>query len=73
MALIEPGDSQYFTQTSDGLYDRHHYKVIAKDGTSTVVDNWAQAHEIWWNKSPFLDRIEVLDTPQTGTSKGFGK
>lgn len=60
----------YFTQTSDGLYDRHHYKVIAKNGETIVVDNWAQAHEIWWNKSPFLDRIEVLDKPQE-KSKGF--
>ena len=38
--------NDHISQTSDGLYDRHHYKVIAKDGTSVVVDNWAQAHEI---------------------------
>ena len=60
----------YFTQTSDGLYDRHDYKVIAKDGTSVVVDNWAQVHEIWWNKALLLDRIEVLDKSQV-KSKGF--
>ena len=65
-----------FTQTSDGLYDRHHYKIITKNGDAVVVDNWAQAHEIWWNKAPFLDRIEVLDkdnSPHKARSqKGFG-
>jgi hypothetical protein len=60
----------YFTQTSDGLYDRHNYKVISKDGASVVVDNWAQVHEIWWNTALLLDRIEVLDKPQV-KSKGF--
>ena len=70
MELIRPDDPQYFEQSSYEDYDRHHYKVIAKDGTSVVVENWAQAHEIWWNKSPFLDRIEVLDKPQE-KSKGF--
>ena len=65
-----------FTQTSDGLYDRHHYKIIAKNGDAVVVDNWAQAHEIWWNKAPFLDSIEVLDKEnpphKARSQKGFG-
>ena len=60
-----------FTQTSDGLYDRHRYKIIAKNGDVVVVDNWAQAHEIC-GQITILDRIEVLDSPQTGPSKGFG-
>tara|TARA_B100000902_G_C26449088_1_gene499832 strand:+ start:110 stop:301 length:192 start_codon:yes stop_codon:yes gene_type:complete len=60
----------YFTCTSEGDYDRHHYKIISKNGESIVVDNWAQAHEIWWNKSSYLDRIEVLDKPQP-KSRGF--
>ena len=50
-----------FTQTSDGLYQRQNYKKISNNGDAVVLDNWAQAHEIWWNKAPFLDRIEVLD------------
>lgn len=61
-----------FTQTSDDLYDRHNYKIIAKNGDEIVVDSWAQAHEIWWNKSPFLDRIEVLDKNNPPHKKGFG-
>ena len=65
-----------FTQTSDGLYDRHNYKIIAKNGDEIVVDNWSQAHEIWWNRGPFLDRIEVLDkdnpSQKSRSQKGFG-
>lgn len=65
-----------FTQTSDGLYDRHNYKIIAKNGDEIVVDNWSQAHEIWWNRGLFLDRIEVLDkdnpSQKSRSQKGFG-
>ena len=39
MELIQPDDPQYFSQTSDRLYDRHHYKVVGKNGDSIVVDN----------------------------------
>ena len=45
MKLIQPDDPQYFSQTSDRLYDRHHYKVVGKNGDSIVVDNWQTAHE----------------------------
>ena len=67
-ALIEPSDPQYFTQTSDELYDRHTYKLVAKSGETINVDNWMQAREIWWNRKSFLSHIEVLDVKQ---SKGF--
>ena len=60
----------HFTCTSEKDYDRHHYKIISKDGESIVVDNWDQVNEIWWNKSSYLDHIEVLDKPQP-KSRGF--
>tara|TARA_B100001287_G_C22610298_1_gene494796 strand:- start:619 stop:834 length:216 start_codon:yes stop_codon:yes gene_type:complete len=67
--VISPEDPQYFTETSDGLYDRHNYKIIGINGESIVVDNWATVQEIWWNRGPFLSRIEVLDQKNDG--KGF--
>jgi len=67
-ALIEPSDPQYFTETSDELYDRHIYKIVSKTGEIINVDNWMQAREIWWNKKQFLSHVEVLDAKQ---SKGF--
>ena len=67
-ALIKPSDPQYFTETSDELYDRHTYKIVSKTGETINVDNWLQAREIWWNKKAFLSHVEVLDVKK---SKGF--
>ena len=38
--LIDPSDPMYFTMSSDGLYDRHHYRIIDTFGKSVVVDSW---------------------------------
>ena len=67
-ALIEPSDPQYFTETSDELYDRHTYKIVSKTGETINVDNWLQAREIWWNRKAFLSHVEALDVKK---SKGF--
>ena len=67
-ALIEPSDPQYFTETSDELYDRHTYKIVSKTGETINVDNWLKAREIWWNRKAFLSHVEVLDVKK---SKGF--
>jgi len=64
--LILPDDSRYFTQTSDKLYDRHHYKVVSDNGDEVIVDNWEDANTLWWNKKKFLSHIDILDI-----SKGF--
>ena len=50
VALIEKSDPRYFSQTSNKMYDEHHYKVVTKTGDATVVDNWEDAAYIWWNK-----------------------
>ena len=69
MELIKPEDPQYFTQTSDELYDRHHYKIISTTGESVDVKDWEQVREIWWNKRFFLSHVEILDKKQR--AKGF--
>lgn len=66
--LIKPSDPQYFTETSDELYDRHTYNIISKSGETIKVDNWMEVREIWWNKKQFLSHVEVLDVKK---SKGF--
>ena len=73
MELIKPTDPQYFELTSEGEYDRHHYKVISKNGDSVVVMDWESARSIWFNKSPFLSHIEVLDVKKKPNTKGFKK
>ena len=70
--LISPDDPTYFTLSSNDLYDRHQYKVVAKNGDSIVVDDYMSAQEIWWNRKTFLSHIEVLDRQkQKESSKGF--
>tara|TARA_R100000479_G_scaffold126221_1_gene65613 strand:+ start:89 stop:343 length:255 start_codon:yes stop_codon:yes gene_type:complete len=69
MELIKPDDPQYFEQSSYDDYDRHHYRVVSKNGESIVVDDYMMAREIWWNKKMFLSHIEVLDKKKK--SKGF--
>ena len=54
MELIKPEDPQYFTHTSDDLYDRHHYKIVSNSGETITVDNWEDAKVVWWNKNCLL-------------------
>jgi len=61
-----------FTHTSDKPYNRHRYKVVAKQGKEVVTDSWEKAQEMWWNApKQFLSHIEVLDIEEE--SKGFKK
>ena len=72
MELIKPDAPQYFEQSSYEDYDRHHYKVVDKNGDSIVVDDYMKAHEIWWNRKVFLSHSEVIDKkPVKENSKGF--
>ena len=62
MKLIDKKDSRYFTQTSDGPYMRHRYKLVDMHGDFVIFDNWEDAQMMWWNTpSQFLSHIEVLD------------
>ena len=71
MELIKPEDPQYFSLSSDELYDRHHYKVISKSGENITVDNWEDVRNIWWNRKKFLSHVEVIDKPKARQSRGF--
>ena len=73
--LIKKNDPRYFSQTSDELYDRHHYKIVCPTKTF-VVESWQEVQEYWWNNchSPAFDGtiIEVIDKPKLNKkSKGF--
>ena len=72
--LIEKDDPQWFAQTSDKLYDRHHYKIVCNT-KSFVVESWNEVQEWWWNNYnlPTFDAVvHVLDKPKSKKqSKGF--
>lgn len=57
-----------FTQTSDKLYDKHHYKIVFQDDDWITVETYADVYQVW-NQFPGGDYVEVLDIPQQ--SKGF--
>ena len=70
--LIAKDDPQWFAQTSDKLYDRHHYKIVSKHYATFIVKSWVEVQEWWWNHCNmfgFDARIEVLDIPKS--NKGF--
>ena len=54
--LIEKDDPQWFAQTSDKQYDRHHYKIVCQN-KSFVVESWDEVQEWWWNncRSPWFE------------------
>ena len=68
--LIGKDDPQYFEQTDNGDYDRHHYKIVCHD-KFFVVDCWSRVQEFWWNnRNAFISPvIEVIDKPKK--QKGF--
>ena len=70
--LIAKNDPQFFEQTSNKSYDRHHYKIVCQTKTF-VVESWDEVQEYWWNNChlPTFDAVvHVLDKPKP-KSKGF--
>ena len=35
--LITKDDPRYFSQTSDGSYDRHHYRIVCQNKSFVVI------------------------------------
>ena len=71
--LIEKNDSRYFSQTSDKLYDRHHYKIVSKNYATFIVESWQEVQEWWWNNCNSLNFdavVHVVNKPRK-KSKGF--
>ena len=61
------GLSKFFELTDDRIHDRHHYRLIHPDGSSTTFDNWLDTHATWFRlPHQFKTRIEVLDKPPSG-------
>lgn len=56
-----------FTQTSDGLYDRHQYKVITSKG-DYIFEGYDDMRMFWWHHKDIAERVEILDVTK---GKGF--
>lgn len=71
MKLIDPSDPLYFQRSSDGLYDRHIYKLVYRDKNDKIYESWEGIQSTWFQTATqLLSHVEVLDKkPDT---KGFG-
>jgi hypothetical protein len=62
-----------FKQTSDALYDRHHYKLVYSNNQSITLDSWEELRQCWFNTPPLLkSHVEVLDIPNKKRKKSNG-
>ena len=52
-----------FTSTSPEDYDRHHYKLILKNGKAIVLEDYESARNMWFQmcRGGLCERIEVVD------------
>ena len=56
------GLPEFFKQTSDEPYDRHHYRFVYSNKTSVIFESYEQARQEWFNTPKmFKSHIEVLD------------
>lgn len=55
-----------FTQTSDGLYDRHEYTIVLKNGKSISVPGYDIMRSMWYQYRSHASHVIVTDT-----NKGF--
>jgi len=64
---------KHFTQTSDALYDRHHYAIVSNDGERLEFDDYREMQNVWMLSSG-LSHVEVLDRIESTKKsvKGFG-
>ena len=62
-----------FSQTSNGPYDRHDYKLVYSNGQSKVFSDYMELQATWFQTpSQFLGHVEVLDKKkEKKLTKGF--
>lgn len=66
--------SDYFTRTSDGLYDRHRYRIIFNEYPEIEVESYEEVLDIWnqFIGSSSIRTVEILDRKvRKGKPKGF--
>ena len=65
------GLPEFFEQTSDEPYDRHHYEIVYKTGIVKTVESWQEVSMEWFTR-PFLSHVNVLDVPNKKSKKSKG-
>ena len=62
-----------FSQTSNGPYDRHDYKLVYSNGQSKVFGDYMELQATWFQTpTQFLGHVEVFDKKEEKKlTKGF--
>lgn len=58
-------DGETFTTYCDKDYDRHHYKLVLKNGKSVVFADYDVLRANWYNWKRACSHIIVLDAPKS--------
>jgi hypothetical protein len=66
---------EFFTQSSDGLYDRHSYKLYFKNGKAITFGDYQSLMSFWFQYGfkGELACVDVIDKPKPKKKpkKGF--
>ena len=61
----------WFAQTSDEPYDRHHYEFVYSNGQHLIFKTWEEVRSEWFNMpAQFRSHINVIDPPKKKKSSG---
>ena len=67
--------SKHFTETSDGLYDRHIYRLNIPNQGSLVIEDYETLRRVWFERIRNYTgcTVEILDSKQKKktTNGGF--
>ena len=70
--VIDPTDERYFTSTSNGLYDRHTYKLNIPNQGSVILEDYETLRRVWFEKVRNYTgcTVQILDSKQNKKTNG---
>lgn len=63
MAYIDGGT---FTTYCDKCYDRHTYRILWKDGSSTDFDSYDLLKYHWYQNKEMAESVKIIDPKKGG-------
>ena len=64
-------DGEDFTTYCDKPYDRHIYKVVFKDGSSVIIEEYDLVKYQWYQWKDKASHVEILDVKKKRGGVGF--
>ena len=54
-------DGEEFTSYCDKPYDKHRYKIVFKDGSSEIFEEYDLMRYHWYHWKDSVSNVEILD------------